>query len=129
MTRPWLAILGTMSILGIAGCRDRPAEATATAPAAAMDLLTADTATLAVPLSVPAQLYVEHDAVVAARTGGTVQQVVADLGARVGTGQLLARLESVDQEIALAQAEVANANAEQNAARVRALTASGAASR
>jgi RND family efflux transporter MFP subunit len=127
MTRPWLAILGTMSILGIAGCRDRPAEATATAPAAAMDLLTADTATLAVPLSVPAQLYVEHDAVVAARTGGTVQQVVADLGARVGTGQLLARLESVDQEIALAQAEVANANAEQNAARVRALTASGAA--
>ena len=127
MTRPWLAILGTMSILGIAGCRDRPVEATATAPATAMDLLTADTATLAVPLSVPAQLYVEHDAVVAARTGGTVQHVAADLGARVAPGQLLAKLESVDQDIALAQADVAHANAEQNAARVRALTASGAA--
>jgi RND family efflux transporter MFP subunit len=92
-----------------------------------VDLLTADTATVAVPLSVPAQLYVEHDAVVAARTSGTVQQVAADLGARVAPGQLLARLESVDQEIALAQAEVANANAEQNATRVRSLAASGAA--
>jgi RND family efflux transporter MFP subunit len=92
-----------------------------------MDLLTADTATLAVPLSVPAQLYVEHDAVVAARTSGTVQHVAADLGARVTAGQVLAKLESVDQEIALAQAEVASANAQQNAVRIRALAASGAA--
>jgi RND family efflux transporter MFP subunit len=127
MTRSLLTLLGAVSTLAIGGCRDRPAEATAAAPAATMDLLTADTATLAVPLSVAAQLYVEHDAVVAARTGGTVQQVSADLGQRVVTGQLLARLESVDQEIAIAQAEVAHANAEQNAARIRALTASGAA--
>jgi RND family efflux transporter MFP subunit len=127
MTRPLIALLGALCTGGIAGCGDRPAEATAAAPAAATDLLTADTATLAVPLSVPAQLYVEHDAVVAARTGGTVQQVAADLGARVAAGQLLAKLESVDQEIALAQAEVAHANADQNAVRVRSLAASGAA--
>jgi len=127
MTRPALVLLGALAPLALAGCGDRPAQATARAPASAMDLLTADTATVGVPLSVPAQLYVEHDAVVAARTGGTVQQVLADLGTRVGAGQLLAKLESVDQEIALAQAEVAHANAEQNAARVRALTASGAA--
>ncbi|MGH7628519.1 MAG: efflux RND transporter periplasmic adaptor subunit [Gemmatimonadales bacterium] len=127
MTRPFLALFGFSSCLALAGCGDRPAQATAAAPTAAVDLLSADTATLAVPLSVAAQLYVEHDAVVAARTGGTVQKVAADLGARVAPGQLLARLESVDQEIALAQAEVANANAEQHAARVRALTRSGAA--
>jgi RND family efflux transporter MFP subunit len=127
MTRESIALLGALYAGAIAGCGDRPAEATAAAPAPAADLLTADTATLAVPLSVPAQLYVEHDAVVAARTAGTVQQVAADLGGRVAAGQLLARLESVDQEIALAQAEVANANADQNAVRVRALAASGAA--
>jgi RND family efflux transporter MFP subunit len=130
MTHPLLSLLGALGTLGslaLAGCGDRPAQATAAAPAASVELVTADTATLVVPLSVAAQLYVERDAVVAARTGGTVQMVAADLGARVAAGQLLARLESVDQEIALAQAEVANANAEQHVARVRALTASGAA--
>ena len=122
-----LAALMAGAAPAVAGCGDRPAQATASAPTAAVDLLTVDTATVAVPLSIPAQLYVEHDAAVAARTAGTVQQVIVDLGARVAAGQLLARLESVDQEIALAQAEVANANAEQNAGRVRSLTASGAA--
>ena len=127
MTHPLsvLLLLATVSALG--GCSDRRADATAAAPAAAMDLVTADTATLAVPLALPAQLYVEHDAAVSARTGGTVQHVSADLGTRVAAGQLLARLESVDQEIALAQAEVAHANAEQQVVRIRALTASGAA--
>ncbi len=122
-----LVLLGALAAFALTGCGDRPAQATAAAPTAMVDLLTADTITLGVPLTVPSQLYVEHDAVVAARTSGTVQQVLADLGTRVTAGQLLARLESVDQEIALAQAEVANANAEQNVARVRALTASGAA--
>ena len=122
-----VAVLLVSVLPAITGCSERKAEATASKPAPAVELLTADTATVAVPLSVPAQLYVEHDAVVAARTSGTVQQVAADLGARVAPGQLLARLESIDQEIALAQAEVSNANAEQNAARVRALTATGAA--
>ena len=111
----------------LAACGERKADATPVATAAPIDLLMVDTATLAVPLSIPAQLYVEHDAAVAARTNGIVQQIGVDLGARVAGGQLLARLESVDQEIALAQAEVAHANAEQQVVRIRALTASGAA--
>jgi RND family efflux transporter MFP subunit len=53
--------------------------------------------------------------------------VNGDLGTRVGPGQLLAQLEDVDQEIALAQAGVAHANAEQQVVRIRALTTSGAA--
>jgi RND family efflux transporter MFP subunit len=111
----------------MAGCSERRADATPVTAGAPVALLTVDTATLAVPLSIPAQLYVEHDAAVAARSSGTVQQIGVDLGTRVGAGQLLARLESVDQEIALAQAEVAHANAEQQVVRIRALTASGAA--
>jgi membrane fusion protein (multidrug efflux system) len=121
---PGLLVLASIAL---GGCSDRPAEATAAAPSAAANLMTADTATVAVPLSLTAQLYVEHDAVVAARSSGTVRQVNADLGARVTAGQSLAKLESVDQEIALAQAEVAKANAEQQVVRLRALTASGAA--
>jgi RND family efflux transporter MFP subunit len=111
----------------LAGCGERNADATPVATGAPSDLLTADTATLAVPLSVPAQLYVEHDAAIAARTNGTVQAIGVDLGTRVAAGQLLARLESVDQEIGLAQAEVAHDNAEQQVVRIRALTTSGAA--
>jgi RND family efflux transporter MFP subunit len=120
------AVLTTM-LAALAGCGERNADAAPVATGAPIDLLTADTATLAVPLSIPAQLDVEHDAAVAARTNGTVQAIGVDLGARVGAGQLIARLESVDQEIALAQAEVAHANAEQQVVRIRALTASGAA--
>jgi RND family efflux transporter MFP subunit len=122
-----LALLAVGSSLILGSCSDRPAQATAAVPAAAANLMTADTATVAIPLSLTSQLYVEHDAVVAARTSGTVRQVSADLGSRVEPGQLLAQLEDVDQEIALAQAEVGNANAEQQVVRIRALTASGAA--
>lgn len=127
MTRFMAAAVLVTTLPALAGCGERNADATPVATGAPIDLLTADTATLAVPLSVPAQLYVEHDAAVAARTNGIVQAIGVDLGARVGAGQLIARLESVDQEIALAQAEVAHANAEQQVARIRALTASGAA--
>lgn len=127
MRRRWLALLAVGSSLILGSCSDRPAQATAAVPAAAANLMTADTATVAIPLSLTSQLYVEHDAVVAARTSGTVRQVSADLGSRVEPGQLLAQLEDVDQEIALAQAEVGNANAEQQVVRIRALTASGAA--
>ena len=127
MTRFMAAAVLVTTLPALAGCGERNADATPVATGAPIDLLTADIATLAVPLSVPAQLYVEHDAAVAARTNGIVQAIGVDLGARVGAGQLIARLESVDQEIALAQAEVAHANAEQQVARIRALTASGAA--
>ena len=127
MIRDCISALALCSSLGLGACGERPAQATAAAPAATVNLMTADTATVTVPLSLTAQLYVEHDAEVAARTSGTVRQINADLGTRVAPGQLMAQLEDVDQEIALAQAEVAHANAEQQVVRIRALTASGAA--
>ncbi|HEY8105197.1 MAG TPA: efflux RND transporter periplasmic adaptor subunit [Gemmatimonadales bacterium] len=109
------------------GCGSDPAPARAEAPVTGLALVTVDTTTIDVPLALPSQLYVEHDAVVAARSAGTVESVLADLGTTVEPGQLLAKLESPDQEIALAQAENADANAGQLAKRLRELTVSGAA--
>lgn len=81
-----------------------------------------DTATVDVPLDLPAQLYVEHDAVVVARSPGTVDSLLVDVGDRVRGGQLLAKLESADQEIALATAESQLENLGRVATRTRSLT-------
>jgi len=88
-------------------------------------LVSADTVTIEVPLSLPAQLYVEHDAAIYARSQGIVESIMVDLGSRVEAGQLLARLESADQAIALAQARDRHANAGVQAERQRALKSAG----
>src|SRR6185437_774084 len=118
-----LFLAGVM--LAATGCGDEPKAAKAETPVTSLALLTADTTTIDAPLALPSQLYVEHDAVVAPRSSGTVESVLADLGTRVESGQLLAKLESADQEIALGQAE--NAYAERLVRRTRELTRSGAA--
>jgi cobalt-zinc-cadmium efflux system membrane fusion protein len=88
---------------------------------------TVDTVTVQLPLELPTQLYVEHDAVVVARSPGTIDSLFAELGDHVSAGQMLARLESAEQEIALASAEAAYENLGRTAARSRALTKSGGA--
>lgn len=88
-------------------------------------LVTADTVTVELPLSLPAQLYVEHDAAVYARSGGVVESVLVDLGGRVRTGQLLAQLEDTDQTIALEQAKDRHDNSVVQAERQRALKSAG----
>ena len=86
-----------------------------------------DTSTVRLPIELPAQLYVEHDAVVVARSAGTIQQLAAELGDRVGAGQLLARLESTDQTIALAGADASYESITRVAARTRLLKKGGGA--
>jgi membrane fusion protein, multidrug efflux system len=98
------------------------ADSGAAAPAS---LVTADTATIDAPLSLPAQLYVEHDAVVFARSAGVVESIFVDLGSRAAAGQWLAKLESADQTIALDQARDRFANAKQRVERQRALKSAG----
>jgi RND family efflux transporter MFP subunit len=88
---------------------------------------TVDTATVRLPLELPAQLYVEHDAVVVARSAGTIDGLYAELGDRVRAGQLLARLESADQAIALAGADAAFESMTRTAARTRLLKKGGGA--
>ncbi len=95
------------------------------AGASDVSIASADTATVQIPLAVPSQLYVEHDATIYSRSPGVVEAIMVDLGSRVSTGQSLARLESADQRIALAQAEEKFANTKQSVERQRALKAAG----
>ncbi len=105
---------------------ERPATETGSvAGAADASIASADTATVRVPLVLPSQLYVEHDATIYARSPGVVESITADLGSRVSAGQSLARLESADQRIALAQAEEKFANTKQSVERQRALKIAG----
>jgi RND family efflux transporter MFP subunit len=110
---------------GAGGCSGEPARAEASrAPRPAVPPPAAvgtpvEEITLDAPLSLPAQLYVERDAVIAARSAGTVDELLSDLGARVAAGQSLARIESAAQEIAAARADLAFENAERLAWRAR----------
>ena len=94
-------------------------------PPAATALVTADTVTVELPLALPTQLYVEHDAEIYARSSGIVQAIQADLGSRISAGQLLARLEDTDQKIALNQASDRHADIVVQAERQRALKTAG----
>jgi RND family efflux transporter MFP subunit len=85
----------------------------------------ADTATVDVPIVLPSQLYVEHDAIIVARSSGIVESILMDLGAQVSAGQQLARLESADQRIALARAREKFAITRQTVERQRELKAAG----
>ena len=124
---PLLAAAGLVSA-GACGTEARsasPQQAGKDRPAAMVGEFVADTMTVQQPIELPAQLYVEHDAVVVARSAGTIDSVSSELGDRVVAGQLLARLESAEQEIALASAEAAHDNANRAVTRARALTKSG----
>lgn len=125
-----LALIGAVLLAGC-GADVPPRDAAAAPPVAPADsagaLVTVETVVAAAPLSFPGQLYVEHDAVVLARADGLVEAIGADLGSRVAAGQLLARLESADQEIALARAREAAENAGRIAARHRELAQVGGA--
>jgi RND family efflux transporter MFP subunit len=119
-------------LLLLAACGDRPAAAPRTEETAASRpapdvtaLVTADTVTVELPLTLPSQLYVEHDASIYARSPGIIEEITVDLGARVAAGQLLARLESRDQEIALDQARERHSDVTRQVTRQRALKTAG----
>jgi RND family efflux transporter MFP subunit len=124
--RPLLALLflASLSACGTEARSASPRQAGTQRPAAVGEFV-ADTITVQQPIELPAQLYVEHDAVVVARSAGTIDSVTSELGDHVSTGQLLARLESAEQEIALASSEAARDNANRAVVRARALTKSG----
>ncbi len=132
MTAPGVAgrrascVIAGIALAGVVGCGPRTtveSRGTTTAPDTAGVLVT--TATIRAPLELPAQLYVEHDAAVVARSAGVVDSVLVDLGSRVSAAAPLARLESADQELALAQAEAAYENMGRLVSRARAMTKAG----
>jgi len=106
----------------------RPADSEPAAPrreAARRSIVVVDSVSVDAPLALPAQLYVERDAVVAARAAGTIDSLFVDLGTRVAPGAPLATVESEDQRIALAQAEAAHDASDRLARRARVLARSG----
>jgi membrane fusion protein (multidrug efflux system) len=114
------------AVVSLGGCSPRTtAEAKGT-------VATPDTAGFVVssipvrtPLQLSAQLYVEHDAAVVARSAGVVDSVLAELGSRVSDGMMLARLENTDQELAAAQADATYDNAGRVVNRARVMTKAG----
>jgi membrane fusion protein (multidrug efflux system) len=119
--------LGAVLLVGCGEARSAsPKQQGSTASGAAMKAeFVVDTATVQIPLELPAQLYVEHDAVVVARSAGTIDSLYAELGDHVQSGQALARMESADQQIALARADASYENANKTLARARVLTKAG----
>lgn len=117
------ALAAMLVILGACGRQPKATAAGATAQAPAGILV--DTTTVRAPLQLPAQLYVEHDAVVVARAAGNVDSVLADLNDHVSVGAPLALLESADQQIALAQAEASFDNLSKSVVRARLMTKAG----
>jgi RND family efflux transporter MFP subunit len=119
-----LAFATTSAVL--AACSPRAAADPTRAPAApdTAGLLVA-TMPVRAPLSLPAQLYVEHDAAIVARSAGVVDSVMAELGTRVTEGMALAKLESTDQELAAAQADASYENVGRLVARARVMTKAG----
>ncbi len=112
-------------LVGIGAC-GRQSNAAAKRPAAtAAAGILVDTTTVRAPLQLPAQLYVEHDAFVVARSAGNVDSVMAELNDRVSGGNQLALLENADQQIALAQAEASYDNLGKAVVRARAVTKAG----
>ena len=87
--------------------------------------LVVSTTMVRAPMALPAQLYVEHDATVVARSAGVVDSVFSEIGARVNAGGPLARLESAEQELAIAQADATYENAGRLVGRARVMTKAG----
>ena len=131
MTRSALGLALLLAACGGDGGRqnDTASSLAATAASPGGALATAESVTVDRPLSLPSQLYVEHDAAVLARSTGVVEAILADIGTSVAAGQPLARLESTDQEIALAQAREQADNAVQRVERQRALATAGVVTR
>jgi membrane fusion protein, multidrug efflux system len=126
-------IARSVLLILVMGCSRQPANRAASPPtetgslgaATPAPLVTVETTTVQIPLTLPSQLYVEHDATIYARSAGIVESVLVDLGHLVRTGQPLARLESTDQRIAVDQAQDKFVNTLQMVERQRALKVAG----
>jgi membrane fusion protein (multidrug efflux system) len=119
-----LACASAIVLLGACGRRTTAEARSTTVVPDTAGLLVSSMAVRA-PLQLPAQLYVEHDAAIVARSAGVVESVMTELGARVTEGMSLARLESADQELAAAQADATYENAGRVVNRARVMTKAG----
>ncbi len=80
-----------------------------------------ESTTVRAPLLLPSQLYVEQDALVAARSAAVLQTLTVDLGSSVSAGQVIGQQEDQGQRLALSRAEVTLESAKKTATRAREL--------
>jgi RND family efflux transporter MFP subunit len=123
--RPVDLLLLAPILLLVTSCGDDAIPQARATPSGDGAVVVVESLNVQMPLAFTAQLYVEHDAPVLARTTGIIESVYVELGTPVGEGQLLATLEQVDQEIALARAREAADIATRTLTRIRALAESG----
>jgi RND family efflux transporter MFP subunit len=102
-------------------CGDTPPTPDAMAQSEDTASFQAESTTTDAGLALPAQAYVEHDAVIAARSAGVVESLFVDIGSTVEAGERLAQIEQADQRIELARAEAARDQGARTVARARAL--------
>jgi len=124
------SVVGVLAVavaaISLGGCSPRTtAEAKGTVATPDTTGFVVSSVAVRTPLQLSAQLYVEHDAAIVARSAGVVDSVLAELGSRVNDGMLLARLENADQELAAAQADASYENAGRVVNRARVMTKAG----
>ena len=90
-------------------------------PASSNNFVRVDSLLIGEPLRLESAVYVEQDAVIAARVGGILRSLSVDLGARVQQGQLLGRVDDDLQRLAVSRADVELARATRVVARARAM--------
>ena len=98
-----------LAILGACGRQPKATAARSDARQAPIGGFSSTRPRCGPPFELPAQLYVEHDAVVVARSAGTSIRCWRSSVTACG-GAALARLENTDQKIALAQADASYEN-------------------
>lgn len=117
---PW-GVVCVVLAAPIMACGGTPPTPDAAAQSANTAPFQAESTTADAGLTLPAQAYVEHDAVIAARSSGVVESLFVDIGSQVEAGARLAQIEQVDQRIELARAEAARDQGARTVARARAL--------
>ena len=102
--RPALTLLSLLVLLGVAGCHGKPPAAPAAAPAAPVEVQSAARGEMLAVYSGTAPLEADGEAVVVAKVGGELRQLLVDEGAHVRKGQILARLDGERLRLEAAQA-------------------------
>jgi membrane fusion protein, multidrug efflux system len=127
---PLIVLSALSASLLVEGCSSQPAAGAATqiAASAAADAtptwVAAEYTEVTSPLLLPSHLYVQQDAVLAARAPGVLKRLTVDLGQSVRAGEVIAQVEDDAQRMALSRATVSWERANQVATRARAMKAS-----
>ena len=130
LSRRALVMLCGASVCAMASCggnRDGAATpsatlaSTAATPGAsgASEAVVAESTSVAAPLVLPSQLYVERDAVIAARATGVLVALTVDLGASVTANQVIGHIDDEAATLTLARTNVALDAAQKSASRAR----------